>query len=303
MLESRVETVAKSLGMSSVPESPELLRKEIRAELRDLHPDKNAGDFSNVDARERFAQLSTALAELDSDGVATSLVPLSTVAPMVTAIIEALGQAGQLQAREESPAAQRQAMRIEAREEAKHRFRLSRVGSVTIAALVSGLWMMPTVLAAWGSESTSSAVQASIIGPLFAQPLFEPLSFGIALYAWMFFALTWFMEQNDLARIDWVTTDQARGVLLKRAVLSARQRGDADSLTKADLRDAVGRSFRPPFVLRLLGARDVSASFLDGVVNQHVGELTAQRVLMPSDDAELSPRYVLAESVAADLKP
>ena len=289
--------------MSRVPESMDRLRKEIRAELRDLHPDRNAGDFADPGARDRFAQLSNALAEIDSDTGATSLVPLSTVAPMVTAIIEALGQAGQLESRDASPPAQRQALRVEAREEARHRFRLSRVGSGSIAALVSGLWMLPTLTAAFGSDNASNALEASIIAPMFAHPLSEPIMFGVALYAWLFFALTWFMEQNDLARIDWVTTDEARGLLLKRSVLAARQRGDADTITKADLRSALGRGLRPTFLLRLLGARDVSASFLDRVTSLHVAELTAQSILTPTGDTELSPRYLVDENVAKELKP
>ena len=289
--------------MSRVPESMDRLRKEIRAELRDLHPDRNAGDFADPGARDRFAQLSNALAEIDSDTGATSLVPLSTVAPMVTAIIEALGQAGQLESRDASPPAQRQALRVEAREEARHRFRLSRVGSGSIAALISGLWMLPTLTAAFGSDNASNALEASIIAPMFAHPLSEPIMFGVALYAWLFFALTWFMEQNDLARIDWVTTDEARGLLLKRSVLAARQRGDADTITKADLRSALGRGLRPTFLLRLLGARDVSASFLDRVTSLHVAELTAQSILTPTGDTELSPRYLVDENVAKELKP
>lgn len=302
-MEDRVETVARSLGIEPVPESMERLRKEIRAELRDLHPDRNAGDFADGRARERFNQLSTALAQIDADTGATALVPLATVAPMVSSIIEALGHAGALEARETSPAAERQMLRLEARDEARHRFRLSRIGSGSVAALLSTLWALPPLTTAFGNESASDALQASILGPIFAHPLSEPILFGLALYAWLFFALTWFMEQNDLARIDWVTTDEARGLLLQRAVLTARQRGDADTVTKSDVRNALGRGLRPSFVLRLLGARDVSASFLDGVTTQHVAELTAQGVLTPTGDVELSPRYVVDENVAKDVKP
>ena len=301
MFEDQLEAVAKSLGMSPTPETVDRLRKQIRAELRDLHPDRNAGDFSAPEARERFAQLSNALVEIDSDTSATSLVPVSTVAPMVTAIIEALGQAGQLEPREASSTAQRQAIRVEAREEARHRFQLSRIGSGFVAALVTGLWLLPMVTAAFGSDSVSNALQASILAPMFAHPLSEPILFGLALYGWLFFALTWFMEQNDRSRIDWVTTDAARGALMRRAIASARVRGEQDSITKADLRDAVGSRFRPIFALRALGVRDVTASFLDRVVGHHITELVAQGALTPSESASLSPRYLIAESVTSEL--
>jgi hypothetical protein len=303
MVEERVETVARELGIEPVPESIERLRKEIRAELRDLHPDRNAGDFRDRRARDRFSQLSTALAQIDSDSAATSLVPLSTVAPMVSAIVEALAQTGRLEARPVPVAEQRRVLRAEAREEAHHRFRLSRLGSGCAATVASGLWVLPSATAALGNDNVSNALQASIIAPLFAHPMSEPILFGLALYGWLFFALTWFMEQNDLARIDWVTTDAARGLLLKRAVLAARQRGDADSITKGDLRDALGRGLRPTWVLRLLGARDVSASFLDRVTTQHLDELTGQGVLAPAGEVELSPRYQVDERVAEQLKP
>jgi hypothetical protein len=55
--------------------------------------------------------------------------------------------------------------------------------------------------------------------------------------------------------------------------------------------------------LRLLGARDVSASFLDHVTTYHIGELAAQGVLAPSTKASLSPRYLVAEEVTKDLMP
>ena len=303
MSENRLENAAKSLGISPTPESVEVLRKEIRAELRDLHPDRNHGDFVDGEASERFGQLSRVLAELDSDGAATALVPMATVAPMVSAIIDALGQVGQLQPQGASPVAQRQAIRLEARDEARHRFRLSRLGSGFVATFVSALWVLPTVAAAWGNNNVAAAIEASILAPVFAYSLFEPITFSIALYAWIFFGLTWFMEQNDRTRIDWITTDQCRSLLLKRAVLAARQRGDMDSITRADLRDALGRRLKPSFILRLFGARDVSDSFLDRVVSQHAQELTVQRVLIPAEEASLSPRYVVAESVSREVQP
>lgn len=303
MPKDRVEAVAKSLGIEPVPESMERLRREIRAELRDLHPDRNAGDFKDVASRERFTQLSTALAEIDSDGAPTSLVPISTVAPLVTSIVEALGQVARLEAPRASPVAERQALRAEAREEARYRFRLSRLGSGCLATLASGLWVLPSLATAIGNDNVSNALQASIIAPIFANPLSEPLLFGLALYAWLFFGLTWFMEQNDLRRIDWVTTDEARGMLLKRAVLAARQRGEMDSITKGDLRTALGNGLRPTLVLRLLGARDVSASFLDRVTTQHVSELTSQGVIEPAEEVEISPRYRIDERVGEGLQP
>jgi hypothetical protein len=298
MSENRVETVANSLGMSPIPEGEELLRKEIRAELRDLHPDRNEGDFADREARERFSQLSGALTELDGGGSSTALVPLSTVAPMVTAIIDALGQGGHFGADERSTATQRQEIMAGAREEARHRFRLSRLGSGAVATFLSGLWMMPTLAAATGNENVMFALEASFVAPLFVHPLFEPLGFGVALYAWLFFGLTWFMEQNDLERIDRITTDEYRGLLLRRAVLTARQRGDADTVTKADLRAALDQRLRPAWILRLLGAKDVSASFLDRVATLHVSELVAQRVLVPSEEVGLTPRYSIDGGVA-----
>jgi len=105
------------------------------------------------------------------------------------------------------------------------------------------------MVSAFGSEDASTVLEASILTPMFAHALFEPVSFGIGLYAWMFFALTWFMEQNDRSRIDWVTTDAARSALMRRAIASARVRGEQDSITKSGLRDAVGSRFRPIFAL------------------------------------------------------
>ena len=244
--------------------------------------------------------LSTALAALDGDEAA--LVPVAAVAPMVSAIVDALGQAGSAAA-ETSMEVQRQALRAEALDEAHTRFRLSRVGSGSAAVLFSGLWALPQAVVAFGGEGAAAALQASLLAPLFAMPLFDPVTFGLALYAWLFFGLTWLMEQNDLRRIDGVTTDAARASLLRRAVLSARQRGDQDSITKADIRDALGRGLRPSFALRLLGARDVTASFLDRVTSFHVAELSAQGVLAPSTQASLSPRYLVAEAVSRELQP
>ncbi len=260
-------------------------------------------DGEAPDARERLAQLSTALAQLDVDSDTTALVPVESVAPMVSAIMKALGHGSTSESGEALVESRRRSIRSEATEEARARYRLSRVGSGSVATTVSALWLLPQLVTAFGGEAVAGTVQASILAPLFAYSLFDPLAFGLALYAWFFFGLTWLMEQNDRRRIDWVTTDTARSSLLKRAVLSARQRGDQDSIAKSDMRDALGRGLRPTFALRFLGARDVSASFLDRVTSYHVSELEAQGVLAPSTQASLSPRYLIAEEVSRDLKP
>ena len=167
--------------------------------------------------------------------------------------------------------------------------------------LASAVRMSPTMVRAFGSADASTVLEASILTPMFAHALFEPISFGIGLYSWMFFALTWFMEQNDRSRIDWVTTDAACGALMKRAITFVRARGEFESITKADLRDAVGRRFRPIFALRLLSVRDVTASFLDRVVGHHITEPTAQGAITPADTASLSPRFAIAESVTDEI--
>jgi hypothetical protein len=241
-------------------------------------PDEDDG---SPDARRRLDQLSTALAQLDVDTETTALVPVESVAPMVSAILKALGSGPQTGSPEQLAESRRQAIRAE--------------------AIV--LWLLPQLVTAFGSEAVVAALQTSILAPLFAYAYFDPAAFGLALYAWFFFGLTGLMEQNDRRRIDWVTTDAARSALLKRAVLSARQRGEQDSITKGDVREALGRGLRPTFALRLLGARDVSASFLDRVTSFHVSELAAQGVLAPSTQASLSPRYLVAEEVTRDLKP
>lgn len=256
---------------------------------------------SEPSARERMQQLSTALAQLDA-GDTTALVPVGSVAPMVSAIIDALGTRNAY-AGEGLAEARRQAIRDEATLEARARYRLSRVGSGGVAAVVSTLWLLPQLVVALGSEGLATAIQASILAPLFAWELFDPVAFGLGLYAWFFFGLTWLMEQNDRRRIDWVTTDSARASLLRRAVLAARQRGEQESILKSDMRDALGRGLRPAFPLRLLGARDVSASFLDRVTSYHVAELSAQGILAPSTQASLSPRYLLADDVAREVMP
>jgi len=258
---------------------------------------------ADEEAQARADQLSTALAEMSSGSGAPALVPVAAVAPMISAVIDALGHVPAPGAAEVALEHQRQSLRVEAREEAQHRFRLSRIGSGFLATVLTVLWLIPQITTAIGSAALAGVVGASLIAPLFAWPLFDPLFFGFGLYAWLFFGLTWFMEQTDLRRIDWVTTDHARGVLLKRAVLTARQRGDQEAITKSDIRDALGRGLRPAFALRLLGGRDVSASFLDRVAGQHISELTAQGVLAPSTEASLSPRYLIAEDVSRDLKP
>ena len=220
---------------------------------------------------------------------------------MVPAILEALNTSGQLEGQKRSSVARGAAIRAEAKGEAAYRFRLSRYTSGVVGMLASAVWLFPTMVSAFGSEDASTVLEASILTPMFAHALFEPVSFGIGLYAWMFFALTWFMEQNDRSRIDWVTTDAARSALMRRAIASARVRGEQDSITKSGLRDAVGSRFRPIFALRALGVRDVTASFLDRVVGHHITELVAQGGLTPSESASLSPRYSIAESVTSEL--
>ena len=218
MSDDRLAAVAKSLGMSRTPESTEALRREIRTELGDLHPDRNGGDFASTEYRDRYNELSVALAELDGDTGTTAVVPVATVAPMVVAILDALNSSGQLDAQTTSSAARVTSIRAEAKEEAAYRFRLSRYTSGVVGMLASAIWIFPTMVNAFGGQDASTVLEASILAPMFSHALFEPISFGIGLYSWMFFALTWFMEQNDRSRIDWETTDSARGALMRRAI-------------------------------------------------------------------------------------
>lgn len=265
---------------------------------------ESESESTDPETQERMVRLSTALAEVEEAADGSALVPVDSVAPLVTAIVDALGYVNNQQGSSESSIGiQRQTVRSEAVAEARSRYRLSRVGSGSVATVASGLWMLPQAIAAFGGEAVTAAFQTSLLAPLFAYVYFDPIAFGVALYGWLFFAMTWLMEQNDLRRIDWVTTDAARSVLLKKAVLAARQRGEQESITKSDIRDAIGRGLRPTFALRLLGARDVSASFLDRVTSLHVEELAAQGVLAPSTQASLSPRYLVAEDVSRDLMP
>jgi hypothetical protein len=126
MAADRLVPVAKSLGMSQTPETMEARRRDIRTELGGLHPDKNGGEFPSTEFRERFDELSAALVELDGGTGTTALVPVETVAPMVAAILEGLNSRGQLDAHTPSAVARGDAIRAEAKEEAAHRFRLSR---------------------------------------------------------------------------------------------------------------------------------------------------------------------------------
>lgn len=273
------------------------------------------GEGEDAGADERVVRLSTALAEVEAlaeadpsaegSGSGRMLVPVDAVAPLVSAIVDAIGRPpAQPGASGEVAAIQRRsALRAEAIEEARARYRLSRVGSGAVAGTVTALWLLPQLVAAFAGEAAIAVFQTSILAPLFLWPMFDAVAFGVGLYAWLFFGLTWVMEQNDLRRIDGVTTDASRAHFLRRAVLRARQRGEQDSVTKADMRDALGWGLRPTWALRLLGARDVSASFLDRVTATHIEELAAQGVLAPSTQASLSPRYLVAEDVSRGLRP
>ena len=113
------------------------------------------------ETRARAEQLSTALAEMSSDSGAPALVPVGAVAPMISAVIDALGHVPAPGAAEVALEAQRQSLRAEAREEAHHRFRLSRIGSGCMATVLSVLWLIPQLTAALGSAALASVVGAS----------------------------------------------------------------------------------------------------------------------------------------------
>lgn len=291
MSDDRIEAVSRSLGLGE-QESADALRREIRTELRDLHPDRNGGDFASATSKERFSELSDALALLDS-GSSTSLVPMDTVAPLVTTILEAME--GRQVAAPSGPS-KRELLRAAARQEAALRFRVPRYASAGLGAVVTSLWVLPNLVSAAGSPGVANALQASMLGPLFGNPTLDAVFFGVMVYAWIFFGLTWVMEQNDLSRIDWVTTDEARSTLLRRAVTAG-----SGTVSKARLRDLVGKTFNRGIVLKLLGARDVSPSFLDEVVDQHVSDLVGRGVLLPVEGASLSPRYEVAQQVIEEI--
>jgi hypothetical protein len=85
-----LKEMVEELGFKADLNDVDSLKSEIRKQLSILHPDKNNGEFSSPDAKERFNKLTQALDFIDKHRDETqALVPIN----QVTAIVKAVGEA------------------------------------------------------------------------------------------------------------------------------------------------------------------------------------------------------------------
>jgi hypothetical protein len=295
---------------------------KIREELKQLHPDGNAGESLTPEASLRFGTLTQALKELEA-GPGTDLVVAQETlpsAPFVAGALQRLDQALQPDAvtvRIE----QRKRLQGEARAELHSRFHFPRFGAASLAVVASGLWSFAGGL--WfpahpgqiireevPADTTILAVRADTIFqlPLFLRPesLYGRIAISliqlVALYAWLVFVLSWFFEQEDNALIDWILTEEAQHDLLAKVARKRPASSEGLVLTQADLALEAETYFRFHKWSRFLGAPRVTPSFIEATARFHVNAMLSSGILERIPELALRERFRVSDLIARGLQ-
>jgi hypothetical protein len=262
----------------------EAVKKSVRQELSTLHPDRHGGKFESASDEERFHILTAALAYCES-GRSTALVPVEDIPALVTAIAQAISTA-------QAPTLAQQ--RGEYRETVRadlHRHAIPmRIGSGVFAGVCTGLLAVSKQFA-----------DDPLLGMWIASPMGRLVLLSMALYAGIFFVMSWWSEQKQGARLEWLSTDEGRRAVLG-SVLSrlSEQPSGALEFSYSDFVDAIQDRPRKRSPFSFASGR-LSVSAAEKLANLHLSELEKNGAIRRLDGVRLEPRYAVDSNIRKEL--
>lgn len=170
-----IKEIRDEFGIDS--ESPDEIRKELIKRISKIHPDKNKGEFSSEKKKEDYLKINSAIRFLDEQTKdQDALIPLKDVTDLIKAIKELVPT------NNENKSVEKLRVKIDdSIDKLKHRNRTPKIATSSIAALLTILWVFPSIVE-----------KHPILGGYFA--LYTPWPFIITiiwLFSLMFTAIFW----------------------------------------------------------------------------------------------------------------
>jgi hypothetical protein len=278
-------------------------RAEIRRHLRErqatIHPDRNSGTFSSLDAKNEFHRIEEAISLLDAPEASTALVPIAAIPQIVRALRDAIApEAGETR---QDRLAERLDVQIE---RSVQHFRaphsIPRVTLAGVSAVLTAIWAFPTLL-------SGNPALARVLDPS------TSLFLAVWVYALGFTTLTWFVAWSQKDRHDRLVSalksEPHQNRLFRDFIRDQRQSGQSRVFSKDDLVDVIRhpvreytsplsnpiRDFTSP-LRRLFAAPEIDYETAQTVADLLIGRLEARGVVELIKDRSLSATYRLVES-------
>ena len=283
-----IEALISDLELESQPDDLDGLRDELRSRLAQRHPDKSNGSFGSDEEKEAFHKLGDARDFIDARIKGSqALIPIDRL----PAIIEAI-QKAQIAPIESRVAALRSEARSDAKAELHSRLMFPRISSGVFAA-ISGF------AATFGDSFESDPV----LGDVVSSPYFRVMMLVIALYAGIYFMMTWISERREEMRIERASSESGRREIFMQLIRRLAKTPEPVILTLGDMVEEVRDFCGTRLSLSLPIRTSVGPAAAEKIAKAHILELEDRGVIEREESVGLDVRYRVSESVVRELLP
>lgn len=266
------EQIATYFGLRDAAEDDlEALRRAVTKKMASIHPDTNPDGFSDQETEELWHQLHSAkefiekaIASSRSESSGNQLIPVS----QVTALVKSITQAG-LQ-----PAETRlSSLKVEAREDARSRGFIPRIGSGVFATISAFLFTF-----------SSSAKDHPLLGEWLQTTTAQYFLLAAMLYSGMFFFMTWTRERRQETLVEFLSSEEGLRETMTNLFQRRSDRNEQfrrftlRNLTE-ELRPSRHREHFSPLSV-LFGGQYISRSVADQIAALHVERLVKRGVII-----------------------
>jgi len=286
------EEVVRELQLDSAPQDTEALKREIRLRLASIHPDKNGGEFSDPEDEEMYNKVAAAyefVSQISSDSQA--LVPITQLPAIIRAVRDA-----QLAPTQTQISTLRTECRTESRAISHDRYILPKVGSGTFAAICAFLFTF-----------SGSLAEHPLIGPIAESSVAQISLLFAALFAGMFFVMTWIRERRDESRIEWLMSEGGRRAIFDEVFREARHSMSSIPSGRFTIRNVVNvlmqeSGFRAystsAFMATVLPFRGrISISVAEKIAAVHILELENRGAIHKVEGASIEAIYEIDRQI------
>jgi hypothetical protein len=284
---SSLSEINSTLGLGVDLPSLDSVRDALRQEIARVHPDRNGGSFTSNAEATRFHDLNAAL-EFCNRPPSTALVPIQDIPALVAAVRQALAP----EATVATSAQQRAEHREVGRREVHEQVLLPRIGSGIFSGVCGALLT-------FAGELKDNV----ILGPMLATPDARAFLAMMFFGSGILFIWTWWSEQRQNARLEWLATDEGRREILARTLRSAdHHRGASTRFAYSDVIDAIRDDRRSPLLLLLPPSR-ISPTAAERLANLHLEELERRGIIKKTSGPSLDPEYEVETSILEQIAP
>lgn len=285
-----VAEIVESLNLKSSVSDIEAIKRELKAKMANIHPDRNGGKFSTKDDEityKRYGSAHEYIAQIVAESRA--LISVSHLPDIIRAIHDT--QLG-------ATSAQINTLRTECLTEshsfAKKRYALPKVGSGVFAGICGFLFTF-----------SGQLISHPVLGPYAKKPQVQMFLLGGALYSGMFWLLAWYREKKEEAHADWLVSEDGRQHIFRKLLdevggpISAQH--PRFTIRKiVDLIRGGDREFRAPSLLALVTffpRPTIAYTLAEKIAEMHLLELERRGAIHKIKDPSFESVYEFNKNV------